>query len=66
MKSIVDNRTWDLVQLPKDQKPIGLKWVFKLKKDPKGNVVKHKSRLVAKGYAQRQGIDFDKVFAPIA
>jgi len=40
--------------------------VFKVKKDPAGNVVKHKARLVAKGYAQKQGVDFDEVFAPMA
>ena len=40
--------------------------MFKVKKDPAGNVVKHKARLVAKGYAQKQGVDFDEVFAPVA
>jgi hypothetical protein len=43
-----------------------LKWIFKLKHDEHGDVVKHKTRLVAKGYIQRQGIDFDEVFAPVA
>jgi len=43
-----------------------MKWVFKLKKDPNGNVIKHKARLVAKGYAQVQGVDFEEVFAPVA
>jgi hypothetical protein len=43
-----------------------LKWVFKLKKNPAGEVVRHKARLVAKGYAQRAGIDFEEVFAPVA
>jgi hypothetical protein len=52
--------------LPKNQKAIGLKWVFKVKKDPEGNIVKHKARLVAKGYAQVRGVDFDEVFAPVA
>jgi hypothetical protein len=66
MQSIEANKTWDVNDLPKNQKAIGLKWVFKVKKDPNGNVVKHKARLVAKGYAQRQGVDFDEVFAPVA
>jgi hypothetical protein len=66
MKAIEDNRTWVACDLPPKQKAIGLKWVFKVKKDPEGNIVKHKARLVAKGYAQRQGIDFDEVYAPVA
>jgi len=52
--------------LPKDHKAIGLKWVFKVKRDPAGNIVKHKARLVAKGYVQRQGVDYEEVFPPMA
>lgn len=47
-------------------KPIGLKWVFKTKRDEAGLIRKYKGRLIAKGYVQRQGIDFDEVFAPVA
>jgi len=66
MQAIENNKTWDVADLLAKQKAIGLKWVFKVKKDPEGNIVKHKARLVAKGYAQRQGVDFDEVFAPVA
>jgi hypothetical protein len=66
MQSIEKNRTWELVKLPVGKKPIGLKWVFKLKKNSEGEVVKYKARLVAKGYVQKQGIDFEEVFAPVA
>ena len=66
MQAIENNKTWDVADLPAKQKAIGLKWVFKVKKDPEGNIVKHKARLVAKAYAQRQGADFDEVFAPVA
>ncbi|WVZ50199.1 hypothetical protein U9M48_001476 [Paspalum notatum var. saurae] len=66
MQAIQDNGTWTPVGLPAGHKAIGLKWVFKVKKDPAGNIIKHKARLVVKGYAQRQGVDFDEVFAPVA
>jgi hypothetical protein len=66
MECILENHTWELASLPSGQCAIGLKWVYKIKKDPEGNIVKHKARLVAKGYAQRQGIDFEEVFALVA
>jgi hypothetical protein len=66
MQAIEDNRTWVVSDLPAKQKATVLKWVFKVKKDPKGNIVKYKAGLVAKGYAQRQGVGFDEVFAPAA
>ena len=52
--------------LPPKHRAVGLKWVFKIKKDPDGNIVKYKARLVAKGYAQRFGVDFEEVFALVA
>jgi hypothetical protein len=45
---------------------ITLKWVFKLKRDEAGAIVKHKAYLVAHGFMQREGIDFDNTFAPVA
>lgn len=50
LNSIKENGTWVLCNLPRGHKPIGLKWVYKLKKDPSSEVVKHKARLVANGY----------------
>ena len=64
--SIEKNHTWFLVDLPAGAKPIGLKWVFKIKRNPDGSVNKYKARLVEKGYVQRYGIDYDEVFAPVA
>ena len=66
LRSIEENRTWTLTELPQGRHAIGLKWVFKVKRDEHGVVVRHKARLVVKGYAQRHGIDYDEVFAPVA
>jgi transposase InsO family protein len=66
MTSIEASGTWELVDPPRRVKPIGLKWVYKTKKDATGVITKHKARLVAKGYVQQQGIDFEEVFAPVA
>ena len=52
MQFMLDNDVWELVDLPKGYKPIGCKWVFKTKRDNKGNVERYKARLVAKGYTQ--------------
>ncbi|KAL9250259.1 Retrovirus-related Pol polyprotein from transposon TNT 1-94-like protein [Drosera capensis] len=66
LESIKKNKTWTLTKLPLGHKLIGLKWIFKLKKDSEGQIVKHKARLMTKVYVQRQGIDFEEVFAPVA
>ena len=64
--SIIKNKTWDLVDLPSGAKAIGLKWVFKIKKNSDGSINKFKARLVAKEYIQRHGVDYEEVFAPVA
>jgi hypothetical protein len=66
MGSIKENKKWELVDPPIGCKPIGLKWVFKLKKNERGEVVKHRARLVAEGFVQREGIYFEEVFAAVA
>jgi hypothetical protein len=66
MKVIEDNGTWELVDPPAGCRPIGLKWVYKVKRDERGAIVKYKARLIARGSVQREGIDFEEVFAPVA
>ncbi|GKE47366.1 ribonuclease H-like domain, reverse transcriptase, RNA-dependent DNA polymerase [Tanacetum coccineum] len=65
LDSINKNNTWELTTLPKGHKAIGLKWVFKTKKDANGDIIKHKARLVAIGYIQEHGIEFEEVFTPV-
>ncbi|WVZ73864.1 hypothetical protein U9M48_022122 [Paspalum notatum var. saurae] len=66
MNAIMENGTWELVEPPPSCRPISLKWVYKVKRDERGEVVRHKARLVARGFVQREGVDFNEVFAPVA
>jgi hypothetical protein len=66
MDIVETNRTWELTDLPHGHRAITLKWVFKLKRDEVGAIIKHKASLVARGFLQQEGIDFDDAFAPVA
>lgn len=65
IKAVIDNNTWTLVELPPGKHAIPLKWVFKVKRDAKGNFEKYKARIVVKSYSQVAGLDFNETFAPV-
>ncbi|CAI7743439.1 unnamed protein product [Closterium sp. NIES-54] len=65
LKSIEENGTWELVELPEGRKASTSKWLFKIKSDADGNIERYKSRLVAKGYQQKEKVDYKGLFAPV-
>ncbi|CAI7749876.1 unnamed protein product [Closterium sp. NIES-54] len=65
LKSIEENGTWELVELPVGRKAITSKWLFKIKSDADGKIERYKSRLVAKGYQQKEKVDYKELFAPV-
>jgi hypothetical protein len=66
LKSMCSNRVWDLVDIPDGIKTVGCKWVYKTKRDSKGNVERLKARPVAKGFTQREGVDYNETFSPVS
>ena len=65
MESIHFNDVWDLVELPENRKPVGSKWVFKKKTKADGSIERYKARLVAQGFSQKRGLDYDETFSPV-
>lgn len=65
IEALHKNKTWELVPLPQGRKAIGNKWVFKIKRNSDDQVERFRARLVVKGYAQKEGIDFNEIFSPV-
>ena len=61
-----DNDVWDLIPLPEGVKPIGYKYIFKNKRDSKGNVEQYKACLVEKSFIHNEGIDYKETFSLIS
>ena len=66
LDSMYSNQVWDLVKAPNDIKPVDCEWVYKRKKGIDGKVETFKAKLVAKGYTQKEGIDYEETFSPVA
>lgn len=66
MMSMQHSDVWDLVELPKGAKPIGCKWIFKIKQDPKGNIERYKTCSITKEFTQKEGIDFKETFSIVS
>ena len=66
MRSMYENKVWTLVDLLDDRQANENKWIFKKKTDPDGNVIIYKARLVANGFRQVQGVDYDEFFSSVA
>ena len=66
IQALQANSTWTLIELPSGKKPIGCRWVYKVKLKSDGTIERYKARLVAKGYNQIEGLDYTETFAPVA
>ena len=65
IKSLNITEVWDLVELPNDKKAVGSKWVYRTKRSTNVTVKRHKAHLVAQGYLQQYGQDYDEIFSPV-
>ena len=66
MAQLAANMTFTLVPPPPDRNVMKSKWVFKVKRDPDGQITKHKARLVACGFTQKKGVDYNETYSPVA
>src|SRR5690348_9170828 len=63
LESLLDNNTFTFTELPLDRQPVVSKWIFKIKQHTDGTIDRYKARLVARGFTQLEGIDYDETFS---
>ena len=66
MEAMKINKTFELMELPSGRKAIESKWVYMIKRDQNGKLIKYKARLVAQGFDQKEGVDYQETFSPVA
>ena len=64
--SIMTNDVWEVVPRPQERSVVASRWIYKIKYVADDNIEKFKARFVAKGYAQKEGIEYEETFAPVA
>ena len=65
-KYIMKNNVWEILPRPKDKSVVSSKWIFETKHSSYESIEKYKGRFVARGFSQKEGIDYEETFAPIA
>ena len=65
-QSIMKNDVWDIVLKPENKSVVSSKWIYKIKHATEGSIEKYKARFVARGFSQKEGIDYEETFAPVA
>ena len=65
-QSIMKNDVWDIVPKPEGKSVVSSKWIYKIKHTDDGSIEKYKSRFVARGFSQKEGIDYEETFAPVS
>jgi hypothetical protein len=65
-RSIIKNDVWEVVSRPKNKDVVSSKWIYKIKHVADGSIEKHKARFVARGFSEKEGIDYEENFALVA
>ena len=65
-QSIMKNDVWEIVPRPKNKYGVTSKWIYKIKHIADGSIEKYKARFVARGFSQKEGIDYKETFSPVA